>query len=134
MDWVIQEKESIELLGEIYKRGINFFDTANCYSNGQSEVILGKAIKQFNMNRGRLVIATKGAFVVNEDDMTFNPAPHGDPNFVNRFGTSRKQLFDAVDSSLKRLDLDYIDLVSQRNGFCDPCLFAMILISFFYFS
>ncbi|SAM00785.1 hypothetical protein [Absidia glauca] len=109
MDWVIQEQESVALLGEIYKRGINFFDTANCYSNGQSEIILGKAIKQFNMNRGRLVVATKAAIAVN-DDMSFNPAPRDDPNYVNRFGTSRKHLFDAVDASLKRLDLDYIDL------------------------
>jgi aryl-alcohol dehydrogenase-like predicted oxidoreductase len=48
--------------------------------------------------------------------MSFNPAPRDDPNFVNRFGASRKHLFYAVDESLKRLDLDYIDLVSYRNG------------------
>jgi aryl-alcohol dehydrogenase-like predicted oxidoreductase len=113
-EWGIQEKDAIELIGEIYKRGINFFDTADCYSNGQSEIILGKAIKQLNMNRGRLVIATKAALAVH-DDMSFNFAPRDDPNFANRFGTSRKHLFDAVDASLKRLDLDYIDLVGHRN-------------------
>ncbi|EPB80980.1 aryl-alcohol dehydrogenase (NADP+) [Mucor circinelloides 1006PhL] len=111
--WVKDEEESLELLGKAFEAGINFFDTANVYSNGESERILGKAIKKFNMPRSRIVVATKVFFLTNEDDISFGLAGKNlaeDPEFVNCYGLSRKHIFDAVDASLKRLDLDYIDL------------------------
>ena len=111
--WVKDEAESLELLGKAYDAGINFFDTANVYSNGESERILGKAIKKFNMPRSRIVVATKVFALSNENDISFNVAGKNlaeEPAFVNRYGLSRKHIFDAVDASLKRLDLDYIDL------------------------
>ncbi|KAG1178167.1 hypothetical protein G6F70_000302 [Rhizopus microsporus] len=65
--WVKDEEESLELIGKAYEAGINFFDTADAYSNGESERVLGKAIKKFNMPRSRIVVATKLFFTVSEE-------------------------------------------------------------------
>ncbi|KAF9978819.1 hypothetical protein BGZ73_000088 [Actinomortierella ambigua] len=111
--WAKGEEESLALIKKAYDAGFNFFDTANAYSNGKSEEILGKAIKKFNMDRGRIVVATKVFFPVYSDDTPVDLSPDGrikDPALVNKSGLSRKHIFDAVDASLKRLDLDYIDL------------------------
>jgi aryl-alcohol dehydrogenase-like predicted oxidoreductase len=59
MDWVIEEKEGLELLKGAWDRGLNTWDTANVYSNGVSEEIIGKAIKKFGIPRHKLVILTK---------------------------------------------------------------------------
>ncbi|KAF1801975.1 NADP-dependent oxidoreductase domain-containing protein [Mucor lusitanicus] len=107
--WVKEEKEAIEVIREAAKLGINFFDTADTYSNGTSEEILGKAIK--GMERSRIVIATKVFGPVFDDVNRFDrTGMKEDPALVNRIGLSRKHIFDAVDASLKRLDVDYIDL------------------------
>ncbi|KAF9160508.1 hypothetical protein DFQ26_005435 [Actinomortierella ambigua] len=111
--WSKPEKESLVLIKKAYDAGFNFFDTADCYCNGQSELILGKAIKQLNMDRGRIVVATKLMFPVLEDN-----EPHlmdrettlKDQRLINKFGLSRKRIFEACDASLQRLGLDYIDL------------------------
>ncbi|KAI8339668.1 NADP-dependent oxidoreductase domain-containing protein [Chlamydoabsidia padenii] len=109
--WVLNEKESIEIIGKAYEKGINFFDTADIYSNGESERVLGKAIKQFNMPRGRIVVATKAACAVLPTPAHgINPKPFEGPNHINEVGASRKHLFDAIDASLERLGLNYIDL------------------------
>ncbi|CAO3630866.1 unnamed protein product [Cunninghamella blakesleeana] len=109
-DWVLNEEESLNIIGKAYEAGINFFDTANLYSNGESERVLGKAIKKFNMPRGRIVVATKFALAVQPNTSDFKPQPRDDPSFINQWGASRKHIFDAVDASLERLGLDYIDL------------------------
>ncbi|CAO3630862.1 unnamed protein product [Cunninghamella blakesleeana] len=109
-NWVLDEEESLHIIGKAYEAGINFFDTANLYSNGESERVLGKAIKKFNMPRGRIVVATKFTLAVHPNIDGFNPQPRDDPYFVNQIGASRKHIFDAVDASLERLGLDYIDL------------------------
>jgi len=57
--WVLGEEESLKHIKYAYDAGINTFDTANVYSNGASEVILGKAIKQFNLPRDEIVVMTK---------------------------------------------------------------------------
>lgn len=111
--WVKDEEESLELIGKAYDAGINFFDTANVYSNGESERVLGKAIKKFNMPRSNIVVASKVFFLTVEDDLSFSPRGKNlaeSPEFVNSYGLSRKHIFDAVDASLKRLNLDYLDL------------------------
>jgi aryl-alcohol dehydrogenase-like predicted oxidoreductase len=111
--WVKDEEESLELIGKAFDAGINFFDTANVYSNGESERILGKAIKKFNMPRSNIVVATKVFFLTVEDDFSFGLKGKNlaeSPEFVNNYGLSRKHIFDAVEASLKRLDLDYLDL------------------------
>ncbi|KAG0162876.1 hypothetical protein DFQ28_000691 [Apophysomyces sp. BC1034] len=78
--------------------GIKFWDTANAYSNGISERIIAKAIKQFNIPRNRLVIATKVFSPVFEDDISIAPvvgAAPDDPRLINNGGLSRKAIFDA---------------------------------------
>ncbi|KAI8364662.1 NADP-dependent oxidoreductase domain-containing protein [Radiomyces spectabilis] len=110
--WVKEEEESLELIGKAYKAGINFFDTAEAYSNGDSERLLGKAIKKFNMPRSRIVVATKVFFgISSEPDVNLcGTKPLDDPDMVNGFGLSRKHIFDAIEGSLERLGLDYVDL------------------------
>ncbi|RCI03538.1 hypothetical protein CU098_012859, partial [Rhizopus stolonifer] len=111
-EWVKDEEESLHLIGKAYEAGINFFDTADVYSNGESERVLGKAIKKFNMPRSRIVIATKVYFVSNDKhpSMELFIDVNKENIHVNAFGLSRKHIFDAVDASLKRLGVDYIDL------------------------
>ncbi|MDE1943384.1 MAG: aldo/keto reductase [Betaproteobacteria bacterium] len=88
-----------------FDQGINFIDTANVYSLGQSELRVGAAIKRLGLPRDELVIATKATGIMQE----------GTPNGR---GQSRYHLMHAVDASLKRLQLDHIDLY-QLHGF-DP--------------
>ncbi|KAI8888466.1 Aldo/keto reductase [Backusella circina FSU 941] len=110
--WFLQEEESIKIIKEAYNAGVNFFDTADTYSNGQSEIILGKALKELNAPRSRIVVATKVYFPV----FDYEEGPAGvatiqsNERMVNRWGNSRKHLLDAVDASLERLGLDYIDI------------------------
>lgn len=112
-EWVKTEEESLELIRKAYEAGINFFDTANVYSNGESERILGKAIKKFNFPRSRIVVATKVYFLAVDKELKNQPFADSFSNeakYVNCNGLSRKHIFDAVDASLERLGLDYIDL------------------------
>jgi aryl-alcohol dehydrogenase-like predicted oxidoreductase len=110
--WVLDEAESINVIKKAYDAGINFFDTANAYSNGESERILGKAIKDLNIPRQNIVIASKVYFEVSPDMTvnTFRGNSPSNPSTVNARGLGRKHLFDAVEASLKRLQTDYIDL------------------------
>jgi aryl-alcohol dehydrogenase-like predicted oxidoreductase len=84
--------------------GINFIDTANVYSHGLSETLLGQSLKNLKLPRDQLIIATKATGAMNE-------TPNGR-------GQSRHHLFNEVDASLKRLQLDYVDLY-QLHAF-DP--------------
>ena len=93
--WVLDEDASMPFFKAAIEAGINFFDTADVYSLGESERVTGKALKEY-AKRHEVVIATK----------VFSPMG-GDPN--NR-GLSRKHIFDAIDRSLHRLGVDYIDL------------------------
>ncbi|KAI8076362.1 NADP-dependent oxidoreductase domain-containing protein [Halteromyces radiatus] len=118
-NWVLDEKESIDMIRKAYEAGINFFDTANVYSAGESERVLGKAIKELNMPRGRIVVATKVFCHVPEKlPAPLVPTPYDKSDAVNQFGLSRKHIFDSVEASLKRLQLDYIDLYQIHRA--DP--------------
>jgi 1-deoxyxylulose-5-phosphate synthase len=94
--WVLGEEEGHKIIKHALELGINFFDTANVYSQGVSEEILGSAIRKF-ANRDEVVIATKVSEKVHD-------GPNGS-------GLSRKAIMSEVDKSLKRLGLDYIDLL-----------------------
>ena len=94
-DWVLPEEESRPFFERALDVGINFFDTADMYSLGASEEIVGRALAELT-TREKVVIATKVNF------------PMGDG--PNDRGLSRKHLFHAVDASLRRLGTDYIDL------------------------
>ncbi|GAB5586887.1 CSG1/SUR1-like protein [Umbelopsis nana] len=113
--WVLEEEEALPLIKKAYDSGINFFDTANTYSNGVSETILGKAIKKYDLPRGKIVVATKVFLCTVEEDMTFMPMGSKEEiearGYVNYSGLSRKHIYDSVNASLRRLDLDYIDLL-----------------------
>ncbi|KAJ3546876.1 hypothetical protein NMY22_g1866 [Coprinellus aureogranulatus] len=114
-DWVLGEEESIKHIKAAYEAGINTFDTANIYSDGESERILGKAIKQLNLPRDGIVVLTKLWGIVKRD----YKEPQYYPNlreseqagYVNQFGLSRKHIFESVKHSLERLQLDYIDVL-----------------------
>ena len=93
--WALNEAESLPFLRQALDLGINFFDTANVYSGGESEVVLGRFLKA-NMRREAVVIATKVQGVMREE-------PNGQ-------GLSRKAIFFELDQSLKRLETDYVDL------------------------
>ena len=94
--WVLEEEEGRPFIKQALEPGINFFDTADMYSLGASEQVLGRALKDFGPSRDKLVIATKVFF------------PMG--NGPNMRGLSRKHIMQAIDDSLRRLDLDYVDL------------------------
>jgi aryl-alcohol dehydrogenase (NADP+) len=94
-EWVLEEEESRPFLRRALELGINFFDTADMYSDGVSEQIVGRALKDF-ASRDRIVVATK----------VFN-AMGDDPN---QRGLSRKHIMHAIDDSLRRLGMDYVDL------------------------
>lgn len=105
------EEESIKAIKEAYNVGINFFDTANTYSNGYSEIVLGKALRELDAPRGRVVIATKVyAPVFSSPGQSGIRDMDQNPELINGYGLSRKHIFDSVDASLKRLGVEYIDL------------------------
>jgi len=95
-DWMLPEQPSFAIVRKALDLGINFFDTANVYSEGESEQILGRALQAFGVKREELVIATK----------VFHPMGSG----PNQRGLSRKHIFQSIDDSLRRLALDYVDL------------------------
>ncbi|EMD34216.1 hypothetical protein CERSUDRAFT_117115 [Gelatoporia subvermispora B] len=115
-DWVIDdEDEVVKHVKFAYDHGIQSFDTANVYSNGLSEVLLGNAIKKLNLPREEIVVMTKlyGTVTTNNDHTKLlregkSPEEIG---LVNQHGLSRKHIFDSVQASLKRLQLDYVDLL-----------------------
>ncbi len=94
-DWVLDEEASRPFIKQALERGVNFFDTADIYSLGASEEILGRAIKDF-AKRDEVVIATK--------------LFHAMGPSVNAHGSSRKHVMEAIDASLRRLGTDYVDL------------------------
>jgi 1-deoxyxylulose-5-phosphate synthase len=94
--WALNEEQSRPFIKQALELGINFFDTANVYSSGGSEVVVGKALRDFAASRDEVVIATK----VHSE---MGPGP-------NDRGLSRKHILSAIDASLKRLGTDYVDL------------------------
>ncbi|KAL1947094.1 hypothetical protein VTO73DRAFT_14055 [Trametes versicolor] len=113
-DWVLGEEEATEHIKFAYEHGIQTFDTANVYSNGLSEVILGNVIKKLNLPREELVIMTKLTGAVAPEygmNLMRSGVKPDDIGLVNQYGQSRKHIFASVQASLKRLQLDYIDLL-----------------------
>ncbi|KAK7692844.1 hypothetical protein QCA50_004479 [Cerrena zonata] len=113
--WVISdEQEAFKHIKFAYDHGIQTFDTANTYSNGLSEVMLGKAIKHHNLPREELVIMTKlhaPVAKVYDTNLFAISGTLEDIGLVNQYGLSRKNIFAAVKASLERLQLDYIDVL-----------------------
>lgn len=104
--WSLDENESRNIIKSALDSGINFFDTANMYSDGSSEEILGKALKDF-ARRDEVVLASKVYF-----PMFDGP---------NAKGLSRKSIFTEIDRSLERLQTDYLDLfIIHRWDYTTP--------------
>jgi aryl-alcohol dehydrogenase-like predicted oxidoreductase len=95
-EWALDEDEARPLVRRAVEAGINFYDTADIYSVGESEIITGKLLREFQPRREELVIATKVHQPMSDD--------------INDRGLSRKHIMAGIDASLKRLGLDYIDL------------------------
>ena len=104
--WALSEEEGRPYLKRALEAGINFFDTANVYSAGESEEVLGRAVRDFSY-RDEVVLATK----------VWGPVRQG----PNGRGLSRKAILSEVDKSLRRLGTDYIDLyIIHRYDYVTP--------------
>jgi 1-deoxyxylulose-5-phosphate synthase len=95
-EWVLDEEQGRPFIKRALELGFNFFDTADMYSLGRSEEVLGRALKDFGPSRDKVVIATKVFFPMGDDP--------------NQKGLSRKHIMHAIDDSLRRLGTDYVDL------------------------
>src|SRR5262245_60121213 len=98
--WTLGEPESRKLIQQALESGINFLDTANVYSDGSSEEITGRAVREL-ARRDEVVLATK----------VWGPWGKG----PNQKGLSRKAIFAAIDNSLRRLGTDYVDLYQTHR-------------------
>ena len=94
--WILDESQAQPFVERALAAGINFFDTADVYSLGESERVLGNLLKKLNVKRECVVVATKVFSQMSEE--------------VNDRGLSRKHIMDSIDKSLKRLQMDYVDL------------------------
>jgi aryl-alcohol dehydrogenase (NADP+) len=95
-EWILDEEAAKPFMRRALDAGINFFDTADVYSLGESEKITGSLLKFFSVKRENVVIATKVNGQMSDD--------------INDKGLSRKHILDSIDKSLKRLQMDYVDL------------------------
>ncbi len=94
--WILDEDASRPFITQALDAGINFFDTADIYSLGVSEELTGKLLREFGVKRENVVVATKLFFNLTDE--------------INAGGLSRKHIMDAIDASLTRLGMDYVDL------------------------
>src|SRR5574342_1111113 len=95
-EWVLNEEEAKPFVQRALEAGINFFDTADVYSTGESERVTGNLLKQLGVKRENVIVATKVNGQMSHD--------------INDKGLSRKHILDSIDKSLKRLQMDYVDL------------------------
>ena len=100
-DWVLPEQESRPFIKRAVESGVNFFDTADMYSLGVSEEVTGRLLREFAAKREEVVIATKVYFPIDK-------GPNGG-------GLSRKHIMEAIDNSLHRLGMDYVDLYQTHR-------------------
>lgn len=114
--WVMPEEEALPLLKKAYDVGLNTWETANTYSNGQSETIIGRALNHYKIPRSKVVLMTKLYYPVLEDAPNKRPQPAlNDGPLVNQMGLSRKHIFEAVEGSLRRLNTSYIDVLQLHR-------------------
>ncbi|KZT41585.1 Aldo/keto reductase [Sistotremastrum suecicum HHB10207 ss-3] len=116
--WVIEEDKALEVLKAAWDRGINTIDTANHYSNGVSEEIVGKFLRKYDIPRHKIIILTKCFFPVPDDPEMHaweHPELQQTRDYVNQAGLSRQGIFNQVEVSLQRLGTDYIDLLQVHR-------------------
>ena len=95
-EWILEEEDAKPFVKRALDAGINFFDTADVYSLGESERVTGNLFKSLGVKRENIIVATKVNGQMSDD--------------VNDKGLSRKHIMDSIDKSLKRLQMDYVDL------------------------
>jgi aryl-alcohol dehydrogenase (NADP+) len=95
-EWVLDEEQARPFIRRALDAGINFFDTADVYSLGESEKITGNLLRHFGVRRENVIVATKVNGQMSDD--------------INDKGLSRKHILDSIDKSLQRLQMDYVDL------------------------
>jgi aryl-alcohol dehydrogenase (NADP+) len=95
-EWVLEEQDAKPFVKRALEAGINFFDTADVYSTGESERVTGKLLKELGVARQNVIVATKVNGQMSDD--------------INDRGLSRKHILDSIDKSLLRLQMDYVDL------------------------
>jgi aryl-alcohol dehydrogenase-like predicted oxidoreductase len=95
-EWILNEEEARPFINRALDAGINFFDTADVYSLGESERVAGNLLRFFGVKRENVIVATKVHGQMSDD--------------VNDQGLSRKHILDSIDNSLRRLQMDYVDL------------------------
>jgi aryl-alcohol dehydrogenase (NADP+) len=108
--WVLPAEEAEEPVKRALELGINFFDTAEVYSNGASEEVTGKLLRQY-AQRDEVIVATKVFYGTHLDD----------PAKPTQIGLSRKHIMEEIDASLRRLDMEYVDILYiHRWDECTP--------------
>ncbi len=95
-EWILEEEEARPFIKRALDAGINFFDTADVYSLGESERVTGKLLRELGIRREDIILATKVNGQMSDD--------------INDKGLSRKHILDSIDKSLQRLQMDYVDL------------------------
>ncbi|KAL1673665.1 NADP-dependent oxidoreductase domain-containing protein [Schizophyllum commune] len=114
--WVLGEEQALPILKAAWDRGINTIDTANMYSNGDSERVVAKFIEKYQIPREEVIVATKCWGLVGKgpdhDVMTWAQFPtiNDRKEYINQSGLSRAAIFQAVEGSLARLNTSYIDV------------------------
>ncbi|KAF3006655.1 hypothetical protein E8E13_008232 [Curvularia kusanoi] len=101
----VGDENTFACLKAAFDAGINFFDAAESYSGGESERVMGRAIKHFGWNRNDIVVSTKIYWGTHNSSL---PSPR---NKINNLGLSRKHLIEGTDAALARLQLSYVDIV-----------------------
>ncbi|KAF7182357.1 hypothetical protein CNMCM7691_001837 [Aspergillus felis] len=96
----VDNEITFNCMKQAYDCGVNFFDTAESYANGQSEVVMGQAIKKFGWKRSDLVISTKLNWGMANGEI-----------LINNHGLSRKHIIEGTRASLERLQLEYVDII-----------------------
>ncbi|GKZ38229.1 hypothetical protein AbraIFM66950_010258 [Aspergillus brasiliensis] len=116
-NWVVEEERALPLLKAAFDRGINTWDTANVYSNGLSETLIGRALRKYQIPRRKVVLISKVGRVMADDggekDVVafMGPLAARSKDLVNTYGLSRKSIFHQVQESLTRLGTDYLDVI-----------------------
>ena len=105
-EWILDEEQAKPFVQRALEAGINFFDTADVYSVGESERFTGNLLRHFGVKRENVIVATKVHGQMSDD--------------VNDRGLSRKHILDSIDNSLKRLQLDYVDLYQIHRWDNEP--------------
>jgi aryl-alcohol dehydrogenase-like predicted oxidoreductase len=112
--WTLDAEAGIRLLKAAYDAGINTWDTADTYSNGKSEEIIGEFLRRYEIPRQKVVILSKIFNPVMDDES--RPPSVNDGPLVNQMGLSRKHVFHAVDKCLERLGTDYIGMYTSSSS------------------